>query len=153
MSGGADLIIRPCRADELEEVIGLLYDDVLGAEREATDAIAPYRTAFAEIEADPGSTVYIAEAEGRIVGCYQLNIMPNLSFQGARRAQIEGVRVADAARGQGLGERLMRHAVDVAREQGCGIVQLTSNRERAATLRFYERLGFLPSHVGFKLYL
>ena len=154
MSAGSDITIRPCRADDLEQVIGLLADDMLGAGREARDAdVAPYRAAFSEIEADPRNTVYVAEAEGRIVGCYQITIIPNLSFQGGRRAQIEGVRVTGEMRGRGLGEQLMRHAIEIAREHGCRIVQLTSNRERSDALRFYERLGFGPSHVGFKLYL
>jgi hypothetical protein len=32
-------------------------------------------------------------------------------------------------------------------------VQLTSNNARSDAHRFYERLGFVPSHVGFKMLL
>lgn len=149
-----NVTIRPCREDDLPTVVAMLADDVLGAGREAAGADpAAYEDAFAEIEAQPGNTVYVAEQDGEVVGCFQLTLIPNLSFEGGKRAQIEGVRVAAAARGQGLGEAMMAFAISKAREEGCRMVQLTSNRKREDALRFYERLGFEPTHIGFKLYL
>ena len=154
MTSSERIEIRPARAEDLGAVVRLLADDVLGAGREDAAAnLARYETAFAEIDADPRNTVYVAERGSEIIGCYQLTIIPNLSFTGSRRAQIEGVRVAASARGLGLGEQLMRHAIDRARAEGCGLVQLTSNNERPDALRFYERVGFKPTHTGFKLYL
>jgi ribosomal protein S18 acetylase RimI-like enzyme len=154
MASNPDIVIRAAREADLEAIVALLADDILGAGREKAGAdLGTYRRAFEEISADPGSEVYVAEYSGRIVGCYQFTVIPNLSLKGARRAQIEGVRVADEMRGQGLGERLMQHAIELAREAGCGLVQLTSNNQREAALRFYERLGFEPSHTGFKMYL
>jgi GNAT superfamily N-acetyltransferase len=47
----------------------------------------------------------------------------------------------------------MRAAIERARTLGCRLVQLTSDRTRVDALRFYERLGFVPSHVGMKLSL
>lgn len=154
MTQSSQTIIRECRAEDLEQVVQLLADDVLGAGREdAGSNFSIYEQAFAEIGADPRSTVYVAEQDGDVVGCYQLTIIPNLSLRGGRRAQIEGVRVATSARGRRLGEELMRHAIDLARREGCTLVQLTSNRQRKDALHFYERLGFEPTHTGFKLYL
>ena len=151
----ADLTIRPCASqDDLAHVVALLSSDVLGAKREGTsEELAPYAKAFAEIDADPNNTVYVVEDAGQVIGCYQLTFIPNLSFMGGKRAQIEGVRVADHARGRGIGEKMMAHAIDKAREAGCRMVQLTSNRQRDDALRFYERLGFEPTHIGFKYYL
>lgn len=149
-----DLVIRPAAQADLQAIVAMLADDVLGSGREVSGGdIAPYQEAFAEIEAQPGNTVYVAEQGGAVVGCFQFMVIPNLSLEGARRALIEGVRVAAAARGQRLGERMMRFAVDEARRNGCRIVQLTTNRQRTDAIRFYERLGFEPTHVGFKLYL
>ena len=100
---GVAVTIRPCRAADLSAVVALIADDMLGARREAADgALAAYQAAFADIEADPASEVYVAEVTGRIVGCYQITVIPNLTLQGARRAQIEGVHVAADIRGQGL---------------------------------------------------
>lgn len=132
----------------------LISDDVLGAHREAgTATIEPYHHAFSEISKDPNNRVYVAEVDGAVVGCYQLTLIANLSFEGGRRALIEGVHVDAAWRNQGIGRQLMDHAVKISQAENCRIVQLTSNKQREDALRFYERLGFLPTHVGFKLYL
>lgn len=154
MKDNESIIIRPCRPDDLDAVVAMLIDDTLGAGREAgVGGIAAYERAFAQIEAQAGNTVYVAEDAGTVIGCFQLTMIANLTFEGGLRAQIEGVRVASSARGRGIGERMMLHAVETAREAGCRIVQLTSNRSREDAIRFYERLGFEPTHVGFKLYL
>lgn len=154
MKSDRKVIIRPARKADLPAIVAMLVDDVLGSGREASGGdLSPYEMAFADIAAQPGNTVYVAEQGGSVVGCFQLTLIPNLSLEGARRALIEAVRVAGSARGQGLGERMMRFAVDEARRCGSRIVQLTSNRQRADAIRFYERLGFEPTHIGFKLYL
>jgi GNAT superfamily N-acetyltransferase len=70
---------------------------------------------------------------------------------GMARGTIEAVRVRADVRGQGVGEGLVRWAVEEARRRGCGVVQLTSDASRVGAHRFYERLGFTASHVGMKL--
>ena len=150
-----DITIRPATAEDLPEVIALLVDDVLGAGRETFDEQSrkPYEQAFEQIEADPRNDVLIALVDGEVIGCLQLTLIPNLSFKGGLRAQIEALRVKAEYRGQGLGARLVSHAIDVARANKCRMVQLTSNKTRNDAIRFYEGLGFEPTHVGFKLYL
>ena len=88
-----------------------------------------------------------------VVGTLQLSFLPGLSRRGELRAQIEGVRVRADHRGAGVGEALIRWALAEARRRGCGLVQLTTDRSRRDAHRFYERLGFVASHVGFKLAL
>ncbi len=145
---------RPARSSDLATVIALLADDKLGVNRESFEGSSQaYEQAFAEIDGDPNNMIYVAEDDGLVIGCLQVTFIANLTFKGGRRALIEAVRVADSHQGQGLGKRLMEHAIDLARERGCKIVQLTSNKERADAIRFYEQLGFQSSHVGFKLYL
>jgi GNAT superfamily N-acetyltransferase len=63
------------------------------------------------------------------------------------------VRVRRDLRQAGIGTRMMQWAIARARERGCGLVQLTTNRVRADAHRFYERLGFTASHIGMKLLL
>ncbi|MEM7567853.1 MAG: GNAT family N-acetyltransferase [Pseudomonadota bacterium] len=140
---------------DLPAILALLVDDVLGAARDRlTDPIdAAYAKAFAAIDANPHDRLIVAETEGAVVACAQLTILHGLSRRGATRGQIEGVRVASHLRGAGLGERLIRHCLAVAREKGCGLVQLTTDRSRTDAHRFYERLGFTPSHVGMKIVL
>ncbi len=91
--------------------------------------------------------------DGRIVGTLQLTVIAGLSLRGTTRGLIEGVRIHADERGGGLGTQLIEWAIDEARKQDCQLVQLTSNASRADARRFYERLGFTASHVGFKLAL
>ena len=69
------------------------------------------------------------------------------------RGQIEGVRIARAHRGAGLGRAVFEWAIEQCRRRGCGLVQLTTDKSRPDALRFYEALGFEPTHEGMKLVL
>ena len=146
---------RNATPEDLPQIIRLLAEDPLGAQRERYDEPLPqaYRAAFARMQAQPGNRILLAIIDGDVVGCLQLTVIAGLSRQGLTRAQIEGVRVAKDKRGAGIGEGLMRHAIEVARNEGCGLVQLTTDRRREEAHRFYERLGFEPSHIGMKLRL
>ncbi|MGI9486597.1 MAG: GNAT family N-acetyltransferase [Geminicoccaceae bacterium] len=143
-----------CPAD-VSEIIELLADDALGKGREAFgDAVDPaYLKAFEAIDLDPNNRLIVAEVDSEVVGCMQLTLIPHLTFKGGIRMQIEGVRVKGTFRGRGVGATMIEWAVASALEEGCHLVQLTSNKTREDALRFYEEQGFEPSHVGYKLYL
>ncbi|MFF5770153.1 GNAT family N-acetyltransferase [Streptomyces californicus] len=149
----SDLEIRPVTADDLASVVAMLADDPLGAQRESPDDLTPYEDAFQRLADDPNQHVVVAVREGRVVGTLQLTIVPGLSRRGATRSIIEGVRIHGDERGSGLGTQLIQWAVDESRRQDCQLVQLTSDVTREDAHRFYERLGFTASHVGFKLAL
>ncbi|AZS86211.1 GNAT family N-acetyltransferase [Streptomyces griseoviridis] len=148
-----DLDIRPVTPDDVPAVVAMLADDPLGARRESPDDLTPYLAALERLSADPNQHLVVAVREGRVVGTLQLTIIPGLSRRGAVRSIIEAVRIHADERGSGLGTRLMEWAVDESRRQGCQLVQLTSDASRTDAHRFYERLGFTASHVGFKLQL
>jgi GNAT superfamily N-acetyltransferase len=143
--------VRQARFEDITEIVAMLADDPLGAERENPHDEKPYRAAFQRIDADPNTHLVVAELDGRTVGTLQLTILPGLSRQGASRALIEAVRIRAGERGAGLGGRLVRWAIEEAARQGCAVVQLTSDASRADAHRFYERLGFAATHVGYKL--
>jgi GNAT superfamily N-acetyltransferase len=149
------VIIRLSRRDDVPAIVALLADDPLGATRETNPDPLPaaYWQAFDDIAAQNGNFVFVAERGGAIIGCLQLTIIPGLSRRGMKRALIEAVRVGAGSRGLGVGERLVRHAINKAREAGCGLVQLTTDKSRVDAHRFYERLGFVASHLGMKLAL
>lgn len=149
------MILRRAERADLPAIVQLLADDKLGVAREnGADPLAPcYVTAFDAIAASDASELIVAEQDGGVVGCLQLTIIPGLSLRGTTRGLIEAVRIAAPRRGQGLGAALMRHAIERARARGCGMVQLTTNAQRAEAQRFYRRLGFVASHVGMKLML
>lgn len=148
-----DVGIREAMAADIPAIVGLLADDRLGAQRESLDDLAPYEAAFATMRADPNQLLMVAERDGQIVGTFQLTFIPGLSHRGATRAQVEGVRVAASERGTGLGTRMMRWAIAESERRGCRMLQLTSDASRTDAHRFYEKLGFAKSHVGFKLTL
>lgn len=148
-----DLEIRPAARDDIPAIVAMLADDPLGAERESPDDLSPYVTAYERLAQDPSQHLVVAVRAGRVVGTLQLTIVPGLSRKGATRSIIEGVRVHADERGSGLGTRFVEWAVDESRREGCQLVQLTSDVSRTDAHRFYERLGFTASHVGFKLQL
>ncbi|MFF8591684.1 GNAT family N-acetyltransferase [Streptomyces sp. NPDC015220] len=148
-----DLDIRTAVADDVPAIVAMLADDPLGARRESPDDLAPYLAALERLSADPNQQLVVAVREGRIVGTLQLSVIPGLSRRGATRSIIEAVRIHTDERGSGLGTQLIEWAIDASRRAGCRLVQLTSDSTRTDAHRFYERLGFEASHVGFKLSL
>lgn len=148
-----ELVFRTASRDDLQAIVDMLADDHLGTTRESPDDLTPYEAAFEAISADPNQILVVCEREGVIAGTMQLTITPGLSRKGASRMTIEGVRVHGDARGAGIGGDMVRWAVAEARERGCRMVQLTTDKSRPDAHRFYERLGFEPTHVGYKLKL
>ncbi|MCX4915790.1 GNAT family N-acetyltransferase [Streptomyces sp. SID14446] len=149
----ADLEIRAAVADDVHAIVAMLADDPLGAQRESPDDLTPYLNALKRLSADPNQHLVVAVRESRVVGTLQLTVIPGLSRKGATRSIIEAVRIHADERGSGLGTQLIEWAIDESRRQGCQLVQLTSDASRTDAHRFYERLGFEASHVGFKLAL
>lgn len=145
-----DLTIERARAEDVPAIVALLADDPLGAQREHPEDLAGYLRAFEAIETDPHQHLVVARRAGRVVGTLQLTVIPGLARHGAMRAQVEAVRVHTDERGRGLGAELMVWAEHEARRRGCSLVQLTSDATRESAHRFYERLGYRATHVGFK---
>lgn len=112
-----------------------------------------YRAAFDEIVADPHHRLIVAEWSGEVIGTMQISFLPGLPNFGMRRGLLENVHIRADQRGTGHGSAMVRWAIERCREAGCGVVQLTSNKVRTDAHRFYEKLGFLKSHEGFKLKL
>ncbi|MFI7352797.1 GNAT family N-acetyltransferase [Streptomyces avidinii] len=148
-----ELTIRPATAADVPAIVAMLADDPLGATRESPDDLAPYLAALKRLTDDPNQHLVVAVRADRVVGTLQLTIVPGLSRKGATRSIIESVRVHAEERGSGLGTRFVEWAVEKSRSENCSLVQLTSDVTRTDAHRFYERLGFTASHVGFKLQL
>jgi GNAT superfamily N-acetyltransferase len=150
-----NLQFRHATLEDLPEIVRMLADDPLGSGREAySETLSQvYYQAFDEIQADTNNELMVVEADSRVIGVLQITYIPSLTFQGGRRAQIEGVRIARDWRGRGIGKQAFEWAIQRARQRGCRIVQLTTNKQRPEALEFYLKLGFVNSHEGLKLYL
>lgn len=140
---------RPATRADVPAVMALLADDILGRTREAADRDR-YLAAFDAMRAEGQNHLIVAEIAGEIVACYQITFISGLSLGAARRAQIEGVRVASDHRGRKIGEALIADAETRARAAGCVLMQFTTNKSRDDAHRFYDRMGFTPSHIGYK---
>src|SRR5690625_4946465 len=144
---------RKATEEDLHSIVRLLADDQLGAQRERFEDPLPtvYYDAFKAIESQDGNQIILAVENQRVIGCLQLTIIPGLARQGMKRAQIEGVRVDRDYRGKRIGEKLFEKAISIAKSEKCGMVQLTTDKQRSDAHRFYEKLGFSASHEGSKL--
>ena len=151
MSG--DVTFGAALREELPAIIAMFADDELGKAREDTSLplSAVYTDAFDELDARDDVTLLVARRDGEVIGFAQLFFLRHLSQKGIRRGQIESVRVRSDMRGHGIGHAMMEEALHLFKERGCAMVQLTTDRKRDRTVRFYERLGFEVTHNGMKL--
>jgi len=148
------LSFRLARAGDVPEIVRMLADDALGSTRERFEEPLPeaYGQAFRAIDADANNELMVAVQDDKVVGVLQLTFIPYLTYQCGWRALIEGVRVDSRVRSLGLGKALLEWAIARARQRGCVMVQLTTDKRRTEAKRFYEGLGFTASHEGMKLH-
>jgi len=146
---------RKADKSDLYAIVRLLTDDELGSQRERFENPLPsaYYEAFDAVESQTGNEIILAVENEKVIGCLQLTIIPGLARQGMKRAQIEGVRVDRDYRGKKIGEKLFKEAIAIAKSKECGLVQLTTDKQRGDAHRFYDKLGFSASHEGMKLIL
>lgn len=100
----------------------------------------PSRADLEALVRSENSVLFIAQGEdGQIIGaaCLTVYRVPT-----GLRAVIEDVIVDESARGQGVGEALVRRALEAAQARGASAVTLTSNPRREAANRLYRRMGF-----------
>ena len=152
---GRAVTVRRATRDDLPCIVAMLHDDGLGKRREdpSLPLDARYIAAFERLDGDEDHLMLVLQQDDLVVGYLQLSFIPGLSRRGMLRGHIEAVRIAGDRRGQGLGTMLLDHAIDECRRRDCGLVQLTSDKQRTDARRFYERLGFVAAHEGFKLQL
>lgn len=150
-----ELTYRLAIESDLVDIIRMLADDKLGAEREDYQIPLPdaYIQAFRVITADSHQELTVVELANEIVATFQLSFVQYLTYQGGVRAQIEAVRVKSGYQGQGIGKAVFQYAIQRATKKGAHLLQLTTDKKRPEAKRFYESLGFIDSHEGMKLHL
>ena len=145
--------IREATEGDLAAVLTLLREDAIREVEEPAEITDGQRAALRDIIAMPHQQVLVGEVTGELVATCQVAWLRRLFYDGALVCLVESVRVSSRVRSQGLGAELMECVCAEARRRRCARVELTTNRRRDRAQRFYERLGFRPSHVGMKLYL
>lgn len=155
MTEVGELTLRFAEKKDLPEMIRLLIEDELGATREhfSDPLLASYREAFRAIRKDNNQALLIVEYQNQVIGSCHLTFTPSLSFKGSWRLNIENIHIDKKFQNQGVGTWMLQRAMDLGRERGCKIVQLTTNKKRFRAQAFYKKLGFEATHEGMKLYL
>jgi predicted N-acetyltransferase YhbS len=150
-----EVLIRPAERSDIAAIAALFADDAVGGHGDTTDESARprYEAAFGRIAASPNDMLYVAEWKGEVVGTFQTTLVTTMSGQGTSSLTVSAVQTRADLRGHRIGEQMMRFAIEEARAKGARLVQLMSNGKRIDAHRFYERLGFVKSHTGFKMKL
>jgi predicted N-acetyltransferase YhbS len=150
-----EVLVRPAERRDIAAIVALFADDAVGGHGDTTDeSTRPrYEAAFGRIAASPNEMLYVADWKGEVVGTFQTTLMTTMSGQGTSSLTVSAVQTRADLRGHRIGEQMMRFAIEEARAKGARLVQLMSNGKRIDAHRFYERLGFVKSHAGFKMKL
>ena len=102
-------------------------------------ALPALRQQIAAIETHPDHQAFVAEASGEIIGflhaCKSLRLTTSPFFE------IVGLVVAEKARRQGIGNRLVLHVEQQV--MGCDKLRVRCNRRRVEAHQFYKKMGYL----------
>ena len=136
--------IRRATPDDLEEVGELTVAAYAPFLRGPTDGYADHLRDAAGRHAR--AELWVAtESDGGLLGTVTTTPEGSAWREIGRpgEAEFRMLAVAPAAQGRGVGEALVRHAIETARAAGAHAVAMSSLREMAAAHRIYERLGFV----------
>ncbi len=125
------------------ELLGILFS----AEREfAPDPAAQKRGLQLVIDNPQAGRVFVCETGGRIAGMVML-LFTVSTFLGKKVALLEDMIVDPVFRAQGIGSRLVGHAVTFARSEGLGRITLLTDHDNTLAREFYHRAGFTASSM------
>lgn len=94
------------------------------------------------------SWLLLAQSASDVIGLISAELVPYFP-NGSTVCRVTALVVAAQHRRRGLGEKLLAHVTDFAREHRCSGIELTSAHHRLDAHRFYERLGFSRTSLRF----
>lgn len=146
---------RKATKNDILVIVEMIADDELGRKRENFQIPLPseYLIAFEKINSDENQELIVVENQDlEIIGTLQLSFIQYLTYRGGIRAQIEAVRIRKDKRGLGIGKVMLGWAINRAKERKVHLLQLTTDKKRPKTIKFYEELGFKQTHEGMKMH-
>ncbi len=146
-----EVVVRTAREADLPGILSV-YSSA-GLEKRGSLELADARRLFSKISSYPFCKLYVAEAEGQLLGSFELLIMDNFANGGLRSGLVEDVAVAREAQGRGVGKAMMLFAMEECRREGCYKMALSSNEIRVEAHAFYESLGFTRHGFSFRVEL
>ena len=145
--------IREAETKVLPRLLVLMQQLSTSGANPEVEALTPrHEAAIEELIHSPYCHLLVIEDKEQVLGTCVVYILPNLPHGAARWAVVEHVVVDETHRSLGFGERLMDEAERLAREAGAYRLSLMSHAQRDGAHRFYTRLGYRDSHVGFTKY-
>jgi DNA-binding MarR family transcriptional regulator/predicted GNAT family acetyltransferase len=139
LASAATIAIRAPRPGEIGHIIARHGEFYVG-ERGYPAIFERYVVkVFGEFVADfapPRDRIFVAEQEGQFVGSIASKGLPG------RIAQLRFLLVEEAARGRGLGRRLVRRVIEHARRSGDRRIVLDTASDLAAARALYAAHGF-----------
>ncbi len=132
---------RIARGDDLAALLALFRVSEVSA---APEPVEQVERIWAKMLSRDGLTVFVSEAESKIVSTCMLITAPNLLRSGRQHAFLENVVTHPGFRGRGFGRAVVLAALAAAWQQDCFHVFLQSGRADPRVHRFYESCGFEP---------
>jgi GNAT superfamily N-acetyltransferase len=144
MSTPRPLAVRPARAPDLDALVALLHQ-LFSIEQDFRPEPARQRRGLELLLADPGrAAVLVAELDGKVIGMVTAQLVVSTA-EGALSALVEDMVVDGAARGGGVGARLLEAIEGWAAGRGATRLQLLADRDNQPALAFYARRGWAPT--------
>lgn len=133
----AELSIRPCTFDDLGAVIPLLEQLWPGVTMDRERLVPVFRKGLESSD----QYYFCGEAQGDLIAFCAMTLKNSIKREGPLTL-IDELVVDSRARGLGLGEIMLNHAIEWARDRGCTVIELESGNQREAAHRFYLNRGF-----------
>ena len=149
------MIFRKATKKDVQAIVAMIANDELGRKRENFQTPLPgeYYSAFENINRDENQELMVIENSAfNIIGTFQLTFIQYLTYRGGVRVQVEAVRIRKDQRGKGLGKIMFEWIIRRVKEKKAHVLQLTTDKKRPDAIRFYENLGFKPTHEGIKIH-
>lgn len=139
--------IRKATVNDIPSICNLVQQLSPGFSHDYRNAKEKFKS---HIEPSPDYYLWVAEADGEILGTAMMHLQHKLSYHCGTAAHLEDVVVDVSARGLGIGKKLVESAVAVAKEHDCYKIMLTCFEK---TIPYYEQLGFSVHDTGMRMEL
>ena len=141
----ANAVIRPARPEDLDGLVDLL-GILFGIEADFDCDAARQRRGLAMLLAHEAAVLLVAEAAGQVIGMCsgQLTIS---TAEGGFALLVEDVVVAGPWQGKGVGRELLAALEQWGASRKIGRLQLLADRNNAAALEFYRKLGWQSTEL------
>jgi GNAT superfamily N-acetyltransferase len=145
-----DILIREAQKDDLPFVLDLYAQPDM--DKGQVLSVQKAQEIFELFSHYPNYRLFVAVTKNQpevILGTFALLIMNNLAHMGSSSAIVEDVLVSNNHQGQGIGQMMMLHAMELARKAQCYKLVLSSNHKRQKAHYFYRKLGFSEHGLSF----